>query len=161
MSRNLLRGALPLACAAALIIVLGSTGAAAQPGAKKPTMKIKCTTTTYNVSYPQLSGLNLSTFKCSKPFGAGVQRAVTKTKATGSQVTVTGTFKNFFDTGTNHGTVSLSGKVTTGTITASGSLTVTGGTGAYKGMKGTGKISCTTSDAGKTFHCKVTGTGTL
>ena len=40
-------------------------------------------------------------------------------------------------------------------------VTVTGGTGAYKAVKGTGTNSCSTTDAGVTYTCtalfKLTG----
>jgi hypothetical protein len=41
------------------------------------------------------------------------------------------------------------------------SVTVASGTGAYKHIKGSGTVSCTTTDNGKTFHCIVKGTATL
>jgi hypothetical protein len=110
------------------------------------------------VSSPNLSGLTFAALKCSKPFGAGVQQGTFAESIVGTQLSATGTFKNFYDDGTNHGSYKLSGTVGTGTITASGSVKVTGGTGAYKNMTGTGKLTCTTTDAGKIYDCTTSGT---
>jgi len=140
----------------ALIVAMGAGGVAAKPSSKKT--KIHCTATAYNVAYPQLSGLALGVLKCSQPFGDGVQKANNKTSVTGTRLTVTGTFTNYFDNGTNHGSIHLSGTIGSGEITASGSLSITGGTGAYKHVAGTGRATCTTRDAGKTFDCTVSGT---
>lgn len=137
------------------MVAVGVNSAAANTAGR--TTKIRCTSTVYNVSYPQLSGLAFGSLKCSKPFGADVQKSTSKASIVGTQVSVGATFKNYFNHGTTHGTIKLSGTVGNGAITASGSVNVTGGTGAYKHMKGTGKASCTTTDAGKTYSCTVRG----
>lgn len=114
------------------------------------------------MDFPKLSGLAFAQLNCTKPFGAGVQRARNTTAIVGgSTVNLSGSFKNFFDDGTDSGTVKLSGPFGTGAITVRGSVTTTGGTGAYKHIKGKGSVTCTTTDTGKTFHCTVKGTATL
>lgn len=148
-------GAGLIASLGAMMVAVGANGAAANPAGK--TTKIRCTSTVYNVSYPQLSGLSFGALKCSKPFGAGVQKGTSKASIVGTRVSVSGTFKNFFTNGTNHGPIKLSGTVGSGAITASGSVNITGGTGAYRHTKGTGKATCTTTDAGKTYSCTVRG----
>jgi len=140
----------------AVIVLVGVGGAMAKPGAN--TTKARCTAKTYNVSSPSTSGITFAALKCSKPFGAGVQQGTFAESIAGTQISVTGRFKNFYDDGTNHGSYKLSGTVASGTITANGSVKVTGGTGAYKNMKGTGKLTCTTTDAGKTYNCTTSGT---
>ena len=140
----------------ALIVMVGVGGAVAKPAAK--TTKIHCTSKTYNVSSPSTSGTTFATLKCSRPFGAGVQQGTFAEPIAGTQLSVTGKFTNFYDNGTNHGSYKLSGTVSTGTITATGIVKVTGGTGAYKNMKGSGKLKCTTTDAGKTYNCATSGT---
>jgi hypothetical protein len=89
-----------------------------------------------------------------------VQQAHNTASIVGSIVTVIGSFTNFFPDGTNSGRVRMSGRFGPGAVTVKGRVTVTGGTGAYKHMKGTGRVSCTTSDASKTFRCTVKGTVT-
>lgn len=158
MRRRFLTSVALIGCSGAALIVVGADGVAAKP-ATQPT-KVHCTAKVYNVSAPSLSGLALGVLKCSKPFGAGVQKAMNTTSIVGSTLKVRGTFKNFFDQGTNHGTIKLTGKLTSGTITASGPVTVTGGTGLYKHMTGKGKATCSTSDGGKTFRCTLSGTVT-
>jgi hypothetical protein len=159
MSRRFLTGLALIGCSGAALGAVSAGGVAAKPATQRT--KVSCTAQAYNVSAPSLSGLALAVVDCSKPFGAGVQKATNTTSVVGSTLNVTGTFKNFFDNGTNHGTIKLTGKLTSGTITASGPLTITGGTGRYNHIKGKGKATCTTSDAGKTFYCTVSGTATL
>jgi hypothetical protein len=56
----------------------------------------------------------------------------------------------------------MSGPFSPRAVTVKGTVTITGGgTGAYKGIKATGPLSCGTTDTGKTFHCTVKGTATL
>jgi hypothetical protein len=152
-------GVLLIGCSGVLVGTLGVAAVAAKPPPKK--LQVSCTATAYNVDFPQLSGPALAQLNCTKPFGAGVQLAHNTTTIVGSTVNVSGSFKNFFDDGTDSGTVKLSGPFGTGAITATGSVTITGGTGAYKHIKGKGAVTCTTPDAGKTFHCTVKGTTTL
>lgn len=147
-----------IGCAVVVLVALSATGAAAKSSAKE--LRINCTATAYNVDYPKLSGLAFGQLKCTEPFGAGVQQARNTTTIVGSTVHVSGSFKNFFDDGTTSGTVKMSGPLGQGTLTVKGSATIIGGTGAYKHMKGTGPVSCTTTDNGKTFHCVVKGTAT-
>jgi hypothetical protein len=144
---------------AGLVVAIAVSGAAAKSSRGKT--KVHCTATAYNVSYPQLSGLALGVLKCSKPFGNGLQKATNTTSVTGTTVNVTGAFTNYFANGTNRGTIKLTGTIGSGQISVSGPLRITGGTGAYKHMKGSGNVTCTTTDAGKTFNCTVNGTGTL
>src|SRR5262249_60683071 len=100
--------------------------------------------------------------KCSKPFGAGVQQGTFRESITGTALTVTGSFKNYYDEGSFHGTYKLTGTIGgSGPTTATGVVKVTGGTGAFRGAKGKGKTKCTTTDAGKTYTCSVTGRTTL
>lgn len=159
MRPRLLTGAGIVASLGALVVAVGAGGAVAKPGAKAK--KVSCTDTFYNESYPSTSGFALGVLKCSKPFGAGVQRSVFKESIVGTKVTVTGAIKNFHDNGTVHGSYTLSGTLGTGPITASGPLKITGGTGAYKHTRGAGKLTCTTKDGGKTYTCTATGTATL
>ncbi len=156
MRRRVFTGAGLAAGMGAVIVMVGVGGAMATPAAK--TTKVHCTSKSYNVSSPSTSGTTFATLKCSKPFGAGVQQGTFAESIAGTKISVTGKFKNFYDSGTNHGSYKLSGTVASGPITATGSVKVTGGTGAYKNMTGTGKLTCTTTDAGKTYNCTTSGT---
>ena len=156
MRRGFFTGAGLAAGMGAVIVMMSVGGAVAKPAAT--TIKVHCTSKTYNVSSPSTSGLTFAALKCSRPFGAGVQQGTFVESIAGTRLSVTGRFTNFYDTGTNHGTYKLSGTLSSGTITATGSVKVTGGTGAYKHMQGTGKLKCTTTDAGKTYNCTTTGT---
>ncbi len=156
MTRRFFMGAGLAAAMGALIVMVVVGGAMATLAAK--TTKVYCTSKSYNVSSPSLSGTTFAALKCSKPFGAGVQQGTFAESIAGTQISVTGRFKNFYNNGTNHGTYKLSGTVGSGPITAAGSVKVTGGTGAYRNMTGTGKLKCTTSDAGKTYNCTTSGT---
>lgn len=142
-----------------LVGAISVAAVAAKSSAKK--LQLTCTATAYNVDFPKLSGLAFGQLNCTKPFGAGVQQAHNTTTIVGSTVKVSGSFKNFFNAGTNSGTLKLSGSVGPGALKVKGSVTVTGGTGAYKHIKGSGPVSCTTTNAGKTFDCIVKGTAHL
>ncbi len=148
-----------IGCSGCALVAVGVGSVAARPAAKRT--HVRCTATAYNVSYPQLSGLAFGNLKCSKPFGTGVQRAINTASVVGTSVNVTGRFRNYFDHGTEFGTLKLSGTLNGAVVTASGPVTIKGGTGAYKGIKGTGKVTCTTKDAGKTYSCTVTGNATM
>jgi hypothetical protein len=136
-------------------------GAAVVAKASAKKVQVRCTAIAYGVDFPKLSGLAFGQLNCTKPFGVGVQRVRTTATIVGSTVTVSGPFKNFFDDGTESGTIKMSGPFSTGTITVKGSVIATRGTGAYKHVKGKGSVTCTTTDAGKTFHCTIKGTVTM
>ena len=156
MKRRFFTGAGLAAGMGAVIAMFGGGGAMATTAAR--TTKIACTSKTYNVSSAGSSGTTFAALKCTKPFGDGVQQGAFVQSLAGTQITVNGKFKDFYDNGTNHGTYTLHGTVSSGPITATGTVKVTGGTGAYKNMTGTGKLKCTTTDAGKTYNCTTSGT---
>jgi hypothetical protein len=152
-------GVLMIGCTGVLVAAPSGAAVTAKASAKK--LHLSCTSTAYGVDFPKLSGLAFAQVNCTKPFGVGVQRARTTATIVGSTVNVSGSYKNFFDDGTQSGTVKMSGPFGTGAITVKGSVTSTRGTGAYKHINGKGSVTCTTTDAGKTFHCTVKGTVTL
>ncbi len=159
MKSRVRAGLLLVGCGGVLVVTVGVAAVAAKSSPKK--LQLSCTATAYNVDFPKLSGLAFGQLNCTKPFGAGVQQAHNTASITGSTVTVTGSFKNYFDAGTDSGRLKLSGPFASGAVTVKGTATLTGGTGAYKHIKGTGPVTCTTTDASKTFHCTVKGTATL
>ena len=56
--------------------------------------------------------------------------------------------------GTTYGTYKVAGTIpTTGTITVKGTAKTLGGTGAFKGTKLSGTLTCTTKDGGQHDSC--------
>jgi hypothetical protein len=153
--KSLLAGA--IAIVGVLAVGVPVVGAAASTTATSSgATKITCTFKIYNQTPTQLSGFAFGYVNCSKPFGTGVQsstyRATVNAK-TGA-TTNKGAYKNWFDTGTTHGTFSLRGQYTSPTAaTFKGTFTITGGTGAFKATKATGTLTCSTTNAGATTTC--------
>jgi len=153
--KSLLAGAIAaagvLAVSAPVIDAAAST-AAASPGAAKTT----CTFRIYSQTPTRLSGFAFGYVKCSDPFGNGVQsstyRATVNAK-TGA-ATNEGSYKNWFDAGTVYGSFSLRGRYTSpAAATFRGTFTITGGTGAFRGAKAEGTLTCSTANGGATSTC--------
>ena len=157
--KSLLAGA--IAIAGVLAVGVPVVGAAASTTATSPkATKITCTFKNYIQTPKQLSGFSFGYISCPKPIGHGVQSATysatvnAKTRA----ATEKGSYTNWFAAGTLYGTYSLRGQYTSPTTaTFKGTFTVSGGTGAYKGTKGTGSLSCRTTNAGATSTCTSVG----
>ena len=145
--------------AAGALAASATTGSAAVNAPK--TTQVTCTLNAYNVNFPQTTGLSYGDLKCSKPFGDGVQRApFTLAFPTPGTVTSNGTFTNYGALGTTYGSSSLSGTLGVTATTLRGTLKILGGTGAYSHAHGAGKLTCTTTNAAKTYTCTVTATVT-
>ena len=147
--RSLLAGAIGIV--GVLAVGVPVVGASASTAATST-----CTFKIYNQTPTQLSGFAFGYTNCSEPFGTGVQsstyRATVNAK-TGA-ATNKGAYKNWFDTGTVHGTFSLRGQYTSPTAaTFKGTFTITGGTGAFKGTRARGTLTCSTTNAGATSTC--------
>ncbi|MEA2217674.1 MAG: hypothetical protein QOJ35_300 [Solirubrobacteraceae bacterium] len=131
-----------IACA---ITVTAAAGGALAPVAQTAVPKKKTVTCHFNVfiqSFPTATapGLNFSVVRCSGPFGRGVQRdtftLAPKTPTTGTAVL---TFKAYFDTGTVSGVWRADYEFTSATSgTFKQKVTWSGGTGAFKHVRGTG-----------------------
>ncbi len=155
MRKSLLAGA--IAVVGVLAVGVPAVGAAASSAATSSgAAKTTCTYKIYNQTPTKLSGFSFGYVSCPQPFGPGVQSATytaTVNTKTGA-ATNNGTFKNWFDAGTLYGTYSLRGQYTSATAaTFKGTFTITGGTGAYKGAKATGSLTCSTTNAGATSNC--------
>jgi hypothetical protein len=74
----------------------------------------------------------------------------------GNAVSVSGKFKQFFNTGTVHGTYTLAGSTQTGTL--KGSATYSGGTGAYAGAAGHATIGCKSAANSTVSTCAASST---
>ena len=145
---------IPLAIVIAIIGALGA-GVAASSGATIGT-RVTCNATEYNPTPTQASGVVLGVTNCSKPFGNGVISATyTSTfNPTTSAGTDNGPFTKWFLTGTFHGRYTGKYQFTSDTDAHwHNTITVSGGTGAFRGVKGTGSETCTSTDAGATLTC--------
>ena len=120
-------------------------------------MLFRSTATNYNPTPSNLSGIYFVVDRCPKPFGNGVESGTytsTVNMTTGAG-TIKGTFTRWFLTGTDHGRYSGKLQFTSATdATSKIAITVTGGTGAFTGVKGTGPESCSTTNAFATQTCK-------
>jgi len=150
-----MRKLIPLATVIAIVGALAA-GVAASTAATKAT-KIKCTATSYNPTPTNPSGVYFLISSCSKPEGNGVESGTyTATVNTTTRAgTLKGTFTHWLLTGTDHGHYSDKFQFTSATdATSEIAITVTGGTGTFKGVKGTGTGSCSTTNAFATQTCK-------
>jgi hypothetical protein len=95
-------------------------------------------------------------------FGKGVQHdTLTVTPTSPTTATVIGPFKQFFDTGTIHGTVKLTASATSeGVVTYKGVAELSGGTGAYRHVRGSARVECTSPDGGTHTTCTAKARGT-
>jgi len=149
---------------AAIIAALLTTGVAAVAAktpvtVKKVTTKVTCTLalttevpagdTVVTPGDPQ--GTQFGFVHCGKLFGSGVQ---TDPYAQTSSGDVVGTYRQYFGAGSVHGQYDLAvtqqSAPTTTTFTAAsyaGTVSVTGGSGAYTGVTGKGTLACSTTDS--------------
>jgi hypothetical protein len=91
---------------------------------------------------------DFGTLRCSAPFGSGVQHdtaTVTRTSPTGGSFV--GGLKLFYNTGALRGTYRMAFTVAGRTVTYTGTMRITSGTGAFRGVTGKGTISGTSRDA--------------
>ena len=155
-----MRKLIPLATVIAIAGALAAGGIASTAAAKATTTKITCEYTAYNPTPLQLSGVVVGFIKCSQPFGKGVVSATysaTIDPTTGAG-TATGRWTKWFLDGTVHGRYSETVQFTSQTdATYKQDLTVTGGTGAYEGVKGTASDNCSTTNGGATLSCTTVG----
>jgi hypothetical protein len=141
----------------AALVAVTATVATAGPAKK---VKFTCTVRLQTLAPPGGSGEDFGTVACTPIFGKGVQHDVITVTPT-SQTTATGTgpFKAFFDTGTIHGTTELTaGPPSGGVVTYTGTAKFTGGTGAYKHVRGSATSQCSSPDGGTHTTCTSKGT---
>jgi hypothetical protein len=132
------------ALVAALVV---ATATAAGTGSGK---KVTCTMDLLRVAPPgAATRVNFGTVECGHGFGTGVQHnpSVTVTPTSATTGTVSGPFKQFFDTGTIYGTFKLTFTASSPTsATFSGTSKISGGTGAYEDVRGSAKVACNSPD---------------
>lgn len=149
--------ATPALVAAAALTLGVSSGVSAQSATAKT---IDCTFELYSQGPPQGTpprGITFGLVACPRPFGDGLHYGTSTVTPTGpGQGTVAVRFKKYFNRGTFKGTVAGTFAATSPmNITYEGKVTVTGGTGAFKHIKGRGTINCTSADGGAHRSCKV------
>lgn len=155
--------------AMASVVAAGATaGPAGSAATKKKTKNISCALTLFaTIKQPATTAANFGRAKCTRPFGTGVQQDSSKTtRMSLTAGSFTGPFKLFFDRGTIRGTFKISFVTTlsaqyqiTG-VTYQGTLKITGGTAAYRRVRGTGTVAGTSPDAVKTtlaYKMRLTG----
>jgi hypothetical protein len=147
---------------AALIAALVAVTATAATAGSAKKVKFTCTVRLQTLAAPGASGEDFGTVACTPVFGKGVQHdTITVTPTSQTTATGTGPFKAFFDTGTIHGTTKLAaGAPSGGVVTYTGTLKFTGGTGAYKHVRGSGTSECSSPDGGTHTACTSKGTVT-
>ena len=148
--------------AVALVATLVVTTATAVGAGPAKNVAVSCTLQMQTLAPPGASGEDFGTVNCASVFGKGVQHdALTVTPTSPTTATVTGPFKQFFDTGTIHGTVNLTASATSaGVVTYTGVADISGGTGAYKHVTGSAKVQCSSVDGGTHTTCTEKAPGT-
>jgi hypothetical protein len=148
----------------ASVALIGSVAASidgASAAYRAKTKTVKCRAKVTDQAPPTAtSGTDFGLLACGKPFGSGVlHHEFTETPTSRTTGTVNASFKWFFDQGTVHGTLKLAATFTGPTsLTFRGTATYTGGTGAFKHVAGSAKLSCRSSDD---VHLTCTATSTV
>jgi hypothetical protein len=148
--------------AVALVATLAVTTATAVGAGPAKNVEVTCTLQMQTLAAPGTSGEDFGTVNCASVFGKGVQHdTLTVTPTSPTTAVVTGPFKQFFDTGTIHGRTNLAASITSeGVVTYTGTAKISGGTGAYKHLRGSAKIKCSSPDGGTHTTCTEKATGT-
>lgn len=143
------------ALAAATAVALLPGGAAtARTGKVK---KLHCGLQLIAQGKPNPSVVHFGFPACSAPFGKGLHHStITVTPSSPTSGSIAGRFKNYYNAGTVRGTVAMTFSATSPeNVTYTGTVTYTGGTAAFRRAKGTGTITCTTTDGGAHKSCIV------
>ncbi len=140
--------------AALSVCLLASVAGTAIAASGKSMTKVACVTKTSisiasgdtGVLPPVAQGSEFGTVSCNKMFGGGVQKDTFTVPTTGDTMAK---YALYFATGTIHGTYDLTPQSSSLNFLAdnwTGTLKVLGGTGAYKGVTGTGTMACSSLD---------------
>ena len=149
MRRKLSLAVVPVIAVCALALLPAWSGATSSP------TKIKCKASFVNPTPTKLTGDDFAyPVTCQSPFGKGIQWThYTETLSKSGVAAAHGPTRAWFDNGSITGSYKASGKLKPGTSTLSGTSEVTSGTGAFRGISGTGTITCKTKDAGAHLAC--------
>jgi hypothetical protein len=146
--------AIAIAAAAAAVALLPGGAAAANSTKAK---KVHCTLELIALGKPNPSGAQFGFPSCPAPLGKGLHYSTyTVTPSSPTSGSIAGRFKNYYNTGTLRGTVAMTFSATSPeSITYTGTVSYTGGTGAFKHVTGPGTITCTSTDGGAHKSCIV------
>jgi hypothetical protein len=123
------------------------------------TRQVKCKAALVATQLPIDTAENFGTLTCSVPFGKGVQHDTsTVTRTSNTSGAFAGGLKLFFNTGTLRGTYKASFTVANKTITYTGTMRISSGTGDFQGVTGKGTLTGTSTDA---VHSAITERLTL
>jgi hypothetical protein len=148
-----------------LIVSVAASGIGLAAGgalAARPAVTVKCMSKWTNQTPGKFHGYSFGLNSCGTPLGNGLQYASYKftVNAFGSvAIPGPGTFKDYYDAGTTHGSYQFDNGFnprTDRSFMLRGSVKVLGGTGAYKNAAGSGTITCRTRDLGNHLRCTVT-----
>jgi hypothetical protein len=131
-----------------LALVAALVAGTSAPVAADPVTQVTCTVKLTSVSAPDApTGEDFGTVACPSVFGDGVVHdTITVTPTSRTAGTVRGNFKEYFDTGTIHGTFKLTYRVGSTGVSSTGRAKIAGGAGAFKRVKGIVEISCKAAD---------------
>lgn len=118
----------------------------ARPKATKRT--ISCRAKLYATRPPVSTALEFATLACGAPLGKGVQHnsATVDSNAERTKGTFRGNVRIFFNEGALRGTYKTAFTVENRTATYDGTIKITSGTGDFRGVKGTGTITGSSTD---------------
>ncbi len=144
--------------AVALVLAAGLTVATTAGIAAKPKVtKVSCTLELFAQGVPNPSGIHFGIPSCPGTFGRGLHHnSYTVTPTGPGQGSIAARFKNAYNLGTVRGTGAMTFAATSpANIAYEGTIRYTSGTGAYRKIRGSGRITCTTTDGGAHKSCTV------
>lgn len=144
----------------ALLLVVTVLASGAESSQAVAVKSFRCSLHVFSQTPTSLEGFDFGRTTCSEPFGRGVQFDTYTEAVTGPSASAKGPFTWFFDDGTVRGTFQFAGTFSSPTTaTLTGTLKILRGTARFRYVNAQGHITCTTTDAGKTFTCKVVEKG--
>jgi hypothetical protein len=148
----------------AMVVAVVLASAAAATAGIAATAKSTHVTCTYKLTSlvppTATKGDDFGFVRCGRPLGRGAHHdRFTNMPTLDTAGSSVGTFTDYFKTGTVHGRFKLTYAVAAdGTATYTGTFRDTGGTGSFKHVKGSGKLTGTSPDG---VHSTFRATGTL
>jgi hypothetical protein len=127
-----------------------TTTPTARPKPKPKAVKrsVSCKAKLYATRPPVSTALEFAILSCGSPLGKGVQHnsASVTSNAGRTSGSFSGATRLFLNEGALRGTYKTTFAVASGTVTYTGTMKITSGTGDFKGVKGTGTIKGTSTD---------------
>lgn len=119
-----------------------------KPRPKATKRTISCRAKLYATRPPVGTALEFATLACGGPLGKGVQHnsATVGADAQRTKGTFRGKVRLFFNEGALRGTYRTAFTVADGAVSYDGTIKITSGTGDFRGVKGSGTITGTSTD---------------